>query len=139
MTVQHVVRRSAASAAAVNTAVDVNLPIDSTAATPITSPGGEIVEIAVDVVNTIQQIADAGVVWSIRLSGAAIPDGQQDFTAGSHKDGTTSTDAQAMQGRRILLDPTIKLKVNQPLVVQVFWNGVDIGTPMAQVELTIVS
>ena len=140
MTVAHIVRRSAASTGAVNVAVAVDLPIDSTASTPITSPGGEIIEMAVDVVNTAQQIADAGVVWSIRLSGAGLRDGPQDFTCGAHKDGTTSTDAQVSQGQnRIILDPPLGLKVNQPIVIQVFWNGVDIGTPMAQVELVIVS
>ena len=139
MPTAHIVRRTAASAAAVNTAVAVDLPIDSTAATPITSPGGELIEICADFVNTIQQIADAGVLWSVRLSGAAMLDGPQDFTFGAHKDGTTSTDAQPTNARRIILDPPLKLIVNQPLVIQAFWNGVDIGTPMGQVELVIVS
>jgi len=31
----------------------------------------------------------------------------------------------------------IPLKVNLPLVVQAFWNGLDSGTQMVQVELVI--
>jgi len=139
MTIQHIVRRSAASAAAVNTAVPVDLPIDSTAATPITSPGGEIVEIVADFVRTGAEVASESVLWSVRLSGAAIPDGQQDFSCGGLTNGASSTGIVQTPSTRIVLDPTIKLKVNQPLVVQAFWNGVDIGTPMAQVELVIVS
>jgi len=138
MTVQHIVRRSAASAAAVNTAVAVDLPIDSTAATPITSPGGHITEIATVVVPTGAEVASEGAVFAIRLSGAALPDGPQDFSCGFVRHGATSTGAvidQAPSVRKV----DLPLKVNLPLVIQAFWNGVDIGTPMAQVELTIES
>ena len=139
MVTAHIVRRSAASTAAVNTAVAVDLPIDSTAATPVTSPGGEIIEISATFVNTAAGAAPGGVDWSVRLSGAAMQDGPQDFDMGGQNDGTTSTADNLPSSRRIILDPPLRLIVNQPLVIQAFWNGVDVGTPMAQVELVIVS
>ena len=137
MTVQHIVRRSAASAAGVNTAVAVDLPIDSTAPTPITSPGGHITEISANVVRTGAEVASESVLWSIRLSGAAVIDGPQDFNLGGYTNGATSTGLAVTPHERFKVD--IPLKVNLPLVVQVFWNGVDVGTPMAQVELKIES
>ena len=139
MPTAHIIRRSAASTAAVNTAVAVDLPIDSTAATPITSPGGEIIEIAGTFVNTAAGAAPGGVVWSVRLSGAALPDGPQDIDMGGQNDGTTSTADNLPSSKRVILEPSLRLIVSQPLVVQAFWNGVDVGTPMAQVELVIVS
>lgn len=133
----HVVRRTAASATAVNTAVACDLPIDSTASTPITSPGGTITEIAFDAVNTAAGAAPGGVVFAVRIGGAAVVGGPQDFAMGSQNDGTTSTADNLGVSKRFPV--SIPLIVNQPLTVQVFWNGVDIGTPMAQVELRIDS
>ena len=139
MTVQHIVRRSAASTAAVNTAVAVDLPIDSTAATPITSPGGNITEIVADFVRTGAEVASESVLWSIRLSGAALPDGPQDFSFGGMTNGASSTALIPTPPNRRVLGSPLALKVNLPLVIQAFWNGVDVGTPMAQVELVIES
>jgi hypothetical protein len=141
VTVQHIVRRSAASTAAVNVAVAIDLPIDSTAATPITSPGGAITEIAVSVGFAGAEAASTGTVLAVRLSGAAVIDGPQDIDAGQAMIGATSTAFQVLSGglNRIKLDPPIQLKVNLPLVVQGFQNGVDTGTQMYQVELVIVS
>jgi len=133
----HIVRRTAASAAAVNTAVAVDLPIDSTAATPITSPGGMIVELAVSNGFAGAEAASTGVVNAIRIGGAAVLDGPQDIDTGSSYIGATSTAFQVLQGGMNRIKVNIPLKVNLPLVVQAFWNGVDIGTPMVQVELVI--
>jgi len=123
----------------VNTAVAVDLPIDSTASTPITSPGGEIIELAADFVRTGAEVASESVLWSVRLSGAAMKDGPQDFSFGGLTNGASSTGIVNTPPNRLILDPPLGLKKNQPLVVQAFWNGVDIGTPMAQVEVVIVS
>lgn len=137
MVVSHIVRRSAASTAAVNTAVAVDLPVDSTASTPITSPGGRIQEISATIVNTAAGAAPGGVVYSIRIAGTALLEGPQDFDLGGQNDGTTSTADNLPMHTRFGVD--LPLRANQPLTVQVFWNGVDVGTPMAQVELVIQS
>jgi hypothetical protein len=141
MTVQHIIRRSAASTAAVNVAVAIDLPIDSTAATPITSPGGAITEIVCAVTSTGAEVASVGAVFSVRISGAAVMDGPQDIDAGQAQIGASSTAFQNLQGglNRIKLDPPIQLKVNLPLVLTGFMNGADTGTQMYQVELVIVS
>src|SRR3990172_9286884 len=91
MTELHIVRRSAASTSAVNLAVAVDLPIDSTAATPITSPGGTITEIAFSHCNPAAEVATAGVVFALRIGGAAVMDGPQDIDCGSGATGRACT------------------------------------------------
>jgi len=138
MTELHIVRRSAASTSAVNLAVAVDLPIDSTAATPITSPGGTIVEIAFSHCNPAAEVATAGVVFSLRVSGAAVMDGPQDIDCGSWQTGATSTAlTQLVTPGMNRTKVNIPLKVNLPLVLQAFWNGLDTGTQMVQVEIVI--
>ena len=132
----HIVRRTAASTTGVNTAVACDLPIDSTAATAIVSPGGVIKRIVFCLVRTGAEVASESIVTSVRLSGGAVQGGAQDFCFGGQTNGATST-ASAQFIPSEVRDVNISLNLNLALTVQVFWNGVDIGTPMGQVELVI--
>jgi len=138
MSEYHIVRRTAASTAAVNVAIACNLPIDSTAATPITSPGGVIKEIAFSHSNPAAEVATAGVSYALRIGGAAVINGPQDFDCGSWQTGATSTAlTQLVHPGLNRFKVNIPLKVNLPLVLEVFMNGLDTGTQMAEVEIVI--
>jgi hypothetical protein len=133
----HYVRRSAASTGAVNVAIAVDLPIDSTASTPITSPGGVIKQIAFSHCLPAAVVATSGVVWSIRIAGAAVVNGPQDIDVGSIHEGASDTAVYLIPPGQNRIDVNIPLKVNLPVTVQAFMNGLDTGTQMVQVELVI--
>ena len=107
-----------------------------TAATAIVSPGGRIKGIVFTLIRTGAEVASESVMGSVRLSGGAIDGGAQDFGFGGQTNGATST-ASAQFIPAETRSCNIVLNLNLALTIDVFWNGVDIGTPMGQVELII--